>query len=61
MRFYSIICNIPYFNITINPFIITNYSGYDPEVDIQTTLTCGMDYNRYPRNRSYVIGTNITF
>ena len=44
-----------------NPFIITNYSGYDPEVDIQTTLTCGMDYNRYPRNRSYVIGTNITF
>lgn len=44
-----------------NPFIITGYSGYDPEVDIQTGLTCGMDYNRYPRCHSYVIGTNITF
>jgi TonB-linked SusC/RagA family outer membrane protein len=44
-----------------NLFIITGYSGYDPEVDVQTGLTCGMDYNRYPRSRSFVIGTNITF
>lgn len=44
-----------------NLFIITNYSGFDPEVDIQTGLTCGMDYNRYPRSRSFVFGTNITF
>ena len=44
-----------------NLFIITNYSGYDPEVDVQTGLTPGMDYNRYPRSRSFVIGTNITF
>lgn len=44
-----------------NLFIITNYTGYDPEVDIQTGLTCGMDWNRYPRSRSFVFGTNITF
>ena len=44
-----------------NLFILTGYSGYDPEVDIQTGLTCGMDYNRYPRARSFVFGTNITF
>ena len=44
-----------------NLFIITGYSGYDPEVDIQTGLTCGMDYNRYPLSRSFVLGTNITF
>ncbi len=44
-----------------NLFIITKYSGYDPEVDVQTGLTCGMDYNRYPRSRSFVFGTNITF
>ncbi len=44
-----------------NLFIITGYSGYDPEVDIQTGLTCGMDYNRYPRSRGFVFGTNITF
>ena len=46
---------------TSNLFIITSYTGYDPEVDIQTGLTSGMDYNRYPRNRSFVFGTNITF
>ena len=44
-----------------NLFIITGYSGFDPEVDIQTGLTSGMDYNRYPRSRSFVFGTNITF
>jgi hypothetical protein len=44
-----------------NLFIITGYSGYDPEVDIQTGLTPGMDYNRYPRSRGFVFGTNITF
>ena len=44
-----------------NLFIITGYSGYDPEVDIQTGLTPGMDINRYPRNRKFVFGTNITF
>lgn len=46
---------------TSNLFIITSYTGYDPEVDIQSGLTCGMDYNRYPRSRSFVFGTNITF
>ncbi len=44
-----------------NLFIITSYTGYDPEVDIQTGLTCGMDYNRYPRARMFAFGTNITF
>lgn len=44
-----------------NLFIITGYSGYDPEVDVQTGLTPGMDYNRYPRSRGFVLGTNITF
>ncbi len=44
-----------------NLFIITGYSGYDPEVDVQTGLTSGMDFNRYPRSRSFVFGTNITF
>ena len=46
---------------TSNLFIITGYTGYDPEVDVQTGLTPGMDYNRYPRSRSFLVGTNITF
>jgi hypothetical protein len=44
-----------------NLFILTGYSGYDPEVDIQTGLTPGMDYNRYPRSRNFLFGANITF
>ena len=44
-----------------NPFIITNYSGYDPEVDVQSGLTPSFDMNRYPRSRSYILGLNVTF
>ena len=44
-----------------NLFIITGYSGYDPEVDVQSGLTPSMDYNRYPRNRAFSCGVNVTF
>ena len=44
-----------------NPFIVTSYSGYDPEVDVQSGLTPSFDMNRYPRSRSYVFGVNLTF
>jgi hypothetical protein len=44
-----------------NLWLWTNYTGYDPEVDIQSGLTPGVDYNRYPRSRKYVIGVNVTF
>lgn len=44
-----------------NPFIITSYSGFDPEVDIQSGLTPSYDMNRYPRSRSYVLGINLSF
>ena len=44
-----------------NLFIITGYSGYDPEVDVQSGLTPSMDYNRYPRARSWSFGINVDF
>lgn len=44
-----------------NPFIITSYSGFDPEVDVQSGLTPSMDYNRYPRSRQFSLGVNLTF
>ena len=44
-----------------NLFILTKYSGYDPEVDVQSGLTPSMDYNRYPRARSFTCGLNVTF
>ena len=43
-----------------NLFTITNYSGYDPEVDIQNGMTPSVDYNRYPRSRSYLFGINLS-
>ena len=44
-----------------NLFILTAYSGYDPEVDVQSGLTPSMDWNRYPRARSFSFGLNVTF
>lgn len=44
-----------------NIFCITKYSGYDPEVDIQNGLTPNVDWNRYPRSHSYLVGLNLSF
>ena len=52
LRFYGSLSNL---------FTITNYSGYDPEVDVMSGLTPSFDYNRYPRSRGYVVGINVTF
>ena len=52
--------NVRVFFSGYNLFLLTNYTGYDPEVDVQTGLTPGVDYNRYPRSRNFVAGFNIT-
>ncbi|MGV8093493.1 MAG: TonB-dependent receptor [Mangrovibacterium sp.] len=45
-----------------NLWIWTNYSGYDPEVStVSNPLTPGMDWQAYPRNRSYIFGLNVEF
>ena len=44
-----------------NLFTLTGYSGYDPEVNIATGLTPNIDYNRYPRSRTYTFGAQLTF
>ena len=48
-----------------NLAVWTNYSGYDPEVNSADSTTPavkpGYDANPYPRNRSYVIGVNLSF
>lgn len=46
-----------------NVFVITNYSGLDPEVSTRrkTPLTPGTDYSPYPRNRQFVFGINLNF
>ena len=46
-----------------NLFVITNYSGYDPEVSAvrNTNLTPGVDYSAYPKSRQFLIGINLDF
>lgn len=45
-----------------NLAIITNYSGYDPEVNTRrsTPLTPGVDYSAYPRSRAFIFGVNLS-
>jgi TonB-linked SusC/RagA family outer membrane protein len=38
-----------------NVFIVSDYKGLDPE------LTSGIDYNLYPRPRTYTLGLNVGF
>jgi len=45
-----------------NLAIITNYTGYDPEVSVRNSpLTPGLDYSAYPKSRSFIFGINATF
>lgn len=46
-----------------NLAILTNYTGYDPEVNTRrrTPMTPGVDYSAYPRSRTFIGGVNLTF
>ncbi|MEL7159162.1 MAG: SusC/RagA family TonB-linked outer membrane protein [Bacteroidota bacterium] len=45
-----------------NAFIISNYTGYDPEVSIgNNQLTPGVDADSYPRQRTFRAGLSATF
>jgi len=50
-----------------NVWILTNYSGYDPEVSTPirgsstSGLTQGVDYSAYPKSFSWTFGINVTF
>ncbi|MCK7589075.1 TonB-dependent receptor [Subsaxibacter sp. CAU 1640] len=46
-----------------NVFVLTNYSGPDPEVSTRrrSPLTPGVDYSAYPRARQLVFGLNLSF
>lgn len=46
-----------------NLFLITKYSGFDPEVNNQgqSNLNRGDDYDAYPRARTFTAGINVKF
>lgn len=47
--------NLRVYTTAQNLFVLTNYSGLDPEVDN------GIDNNPYPRSRTFLVGVNIEF
>ena len=54
------------FNVTgQNLFVITDYSGFDPEVNSGTTSggiqTFGIDRFTYPSARTFLVGVNVSF
>lgn len=51
-----------YMNVQ-NAFTFTNYKGYDPEVGAYNynVLLRGVDYARYPSQRIYTFGLNLSF
>ncbi len=66
------ISNARIFASTVNPFTLTKYKGYNPEVDYNYTsgtsnntqppnLAPGIDYGVYPLVRSYNLGINVAF
>ena len=44
-----------------NLFVLTKYSGFDPEVSYWNKLITGLDNVTYPRSRSFSFGININF
>ncbi|MGK2861653.1 MAG: SusC/RagA family TonB-linked outer membrane protein [Chitinophagaceae bacterium] len=48
-----------------NLFVITDYDGYDPEVNIDRNIgsvsSYGIDYLSYPKARSFIFGINVSF
>jgi len=46
-----------------NLHVFTNYSGYDPEINVYENRgsMIGADYASYPRARTFLVGLNLTF
>jgi len=55
--------NLRFYVSGSNVFILTNYSGFDPEVSSRrnTVLTPGLDYSAYPKSRQILFGLNLNF
>ncbi len=55
--------NLRFYISAYNVFVLTNYSGFDPEVSTRrnTVLTPGLDYSAYPKSRQIIYGLNLTF
>ncbi len=59
----KVLSSVKFYVTGNNLLTITNYSGYDPEVDSFPTnpKKVGIDLNSFPSARSYLFGINVTF
>ncbi len=57
------VSNMRVFASVDNAFTITNYLGYNPEVDYNngSNLTPGVDYGKYPLARAFSVGVKMVF
>jgi len=48
-----------------NLFVITKYSGFDPEINTGSAIggiqTFGIDYFSYPKSKTVLFGLNVAF
>jgi iron complex outermembrane receptor protein len=48
-----------------NLFVITNFTGFDPEVNVDKNIdgvpSYGIEYTPYPTARTFTLGLNVTF
>ena len=61
----DVISSLRVFATGQNLFVLTGYSGQDPEVNTNKQIdgvpSFGIDYTSYPRARAFTFGANITF
>ncbi len=60
---FGVIKNLNVYLSMQNVFIITDYSGFDPDINTvgNSSVNFGTDSNAYPNPRSYTFGVNVTF
>ena len=60
-QFYNKIDKVRLFVTATNPFILTKYTGYSPEITGDPLGRAGIELDAYPTNRTFLIGLNASF
>ncbi|MBW6490354.1 MAG: TonB-dependent receptor [Lentimicrobium sp.] len=62
-KMFEFVKNLSVYVTAQNLFTLTNYSGFDPEVNAygNSAVEVGIDYGTYPQSRTIVFGVNVEF
>ncbi len=62
---FTLIDNLRFYVTATNVFLITDYSGYDPDINTDASVngvnSMGIDNSSYPKARTFLFGMSITF